>query len=157
MPKWLWPITLFLGTGLVCWSAGFFGTAMGGAVDIPIHDTYFVIDHGTWYWALALPMGTFGAIYWVFKALLKRSLDHGLGILHFACTLPVILFLAASPILTPLAASPSRYHEYTEFDFEGSWMDFNTHLSALLVMAAIGQVSFIINMVRSFLRPHSPI
>lgn len=109
------------------------------AMDIHLHDTYFVIDNQTYFTGLALTLALLGGLYMLCaRALTLRWLIW----LHVAIT---VLAIIATIILTLLQPMPDRDPGYSE------WINFDQYVAysrwyVIALMAFVGvQILFLIN------------
>jgi len=86
-----------------------------GALDIQVHDTYFVIAHFHMVMGVSAIFAMMAGVYHWFPRMYGRMMSNKLGYLHFWVTL-----IAAYGVFIPmyyvgLAGGPRRYYDYTEF------------------------------------------
>jgi len=132
------------------------------ALDIMLHDTYFVVAHFHIVMGMSAVFGMFAGVYHWFPKMFGRMLNTRLGYAHFWVTL-----IGAYGVFFPmhfvgLAGAPRRYYDYsayTEFDnhsFE-LMVDLNQVITTFAILAAIGQVIFLFNFFYSIFRgPKAP-
>ena len=148
------PAMLF-SIGLVSFfiSGGLTGIFLGNAaIDIPLHDTYFVVAHFHLVMASASFFGMLAGVYHWFPKMFGRMMDAKLGYVHFWLTF-VGVYLVFFPMhYIGIAGFPRRYYSWTTFDVFNSFTDLNTFVSvaALVVMAA--QFIFLFNFFYSIFR-----
>jgi len=154
---WQNPIAWFMIAALMLGLIGFF--IMGdAALDIPIHDTYFVVAHG--HLALVAVLFCLGCsmIYWAFARVLRRRLNAKLGFAHALLT-----FVGLQCIFFPLHfigldGAPRRHYEYTQFDPVGEsplWT-VNGMVTIAAAIFLVGQALFVFNALRTlFMEPQS--
>ena len=148
------PATLF-SIGLVSTfiSGGVTGLVLGdSALDINVHDTYFVIGHFHIVMGLSAIFGMFAGVYHWFPKLFGRMMNNKLGNIHFWITI-----VAAYGVFFPmhflgLAGVPRRYYTNSEFPMFDNLMDINTLITWCAIVAACGQLLFFLNFVYSALR-----
>lgn len=144
LPAWLFTITAVLAFLAVTYLTI---SLADSALDIPIHDTYFVLgtDHiGIW---MGLVFGVFGLCYWLYPKVFNRGLSPILGMLHFGLTVAGLLAFVAPFYL--MLSVPQRYYNYTEFE-AGTWppFDLNVWMTAGLLLFFFGQAVFLFNLIR---------
>ncbi|MEN9994780.1 MAG: hypothetical protein RL762_1437 [Bacteroidota bacterium] len=132
------------------------------ALDIMLHDTYFVVAHFHIVMGMSAVFGMFAGVYHWFPKMFGRMLNTRLGYAHFWVTL-----IGAYGVFFPmhfvgLAGAPRRYYDYSaysEFDnhsFE-LMVDLNQVITVFAILAAIGQVIFLFNFFYSIFRgPKAP-
>jgi len=131
-------------------SGGLTGIFLGNAtLDIPLHDTYFVVAHFHLVMGSAAICGMLCGVYHWFPKMFGRMMDEKLGYLHFWFT-----FIGAYLVFFPmhfmgLDGVPRRYYAFTEFAFMKEWLTVNTFVSWAAIIAALGQVAFLWNFFHS--------
>ena len=127
-------------------SGGITGLLLGNsAVDIALHDTYFVVAHFHIVMGAAAAFGLLAGIYHWFPKFFGRMMDTRLAYIHFWIT-----FIGIYLIFTPLhfigiAGFPRRYYAFTSFDAFGSFTDLNMFVSIVAVVAFLAQFIFLFN------------
>jgi cytochrome c oxidase subunit 1 len=132
------------------------------ALDIAVHDTYFVVAHFHIVMGMSAVFGMFGGVYHWFPKMYGRMMNTRLGYAHFWITI-----IGAYGVFFPmhfvgLAGAPRRYYDYSvygEFD-QGSldmMMDLNVIITVFAIFAALGQLLFLFNFFYSIYRgPKAP-
>jgi len=126
---------LFLIYGLL--SGIFLGNS---AIDIQMHDTYFVIAHFHIFILFSLIFAFYAIAYFVIPKMIKRKLNETLGLLHFALTTIGILSFICHPInYVGMAGVPRRYYRFENIDpaqyFENINMIFTLSLGTVIFLA----------------------
>ncbi len=127
------------------------------ALDIPIHDTYFVVAHFHIVMGLSAILGMFAGVYHWFPKLFLRMMNKKLGYAHFWIT-----FASAYAVFFPmhflgLAGVPRRYYSNTAFPIFDNLMDINEFVSVAAIIGAIAQLIFLFNFFYSIFRgPKAP-
>ncbi|MGK7396934.1 MAG: cytochrome c oxidase subunit I [Candidatus Cyclobacteriaceae bacterium M3_2C_046] len=119
------------------------------AIDIEIHDTYFIVAHFHLVMGSATFFGFFAGIYHWFPKMFGRMLNLKLGYLHFWLT-----FIGAYLIFFPMhylgmAGFPRRYYSFTSFDTFSAFTDLNSFISLAAILTFAGQLIFIYNLIYS--------
>src|SRR5207245_3016767 len=101
-------------------------------LDIPLHDTYFVVGHFHLIMVVAAIFGIFAATYYWFPKMFGRMMNETLGKLHFWLT-----FVGAYAIFMPMhyygmAAGLRRYSQGTEV----AWIQHLLPLQKFITIAA---------------------
>src|ERR1700710_2495971 len=131
-------------------SGGFTGIFLGNAaLDINLHDTYFVVAHFHLVMGSAAIFGMLAGVYHWFPKMFGKMMDEKLGYLHFWLT-----FIGAYLVFFPmhfmgLDGVPRRYYAFTEFVSMQRWLTVNTFITWAAIMAACAQVAFIYNFITS--------
>ncbi|MFM1791936.1 MAG: hypothetical protein RLZZ252_290 [Bacteroidota bacterium] len=148
------PAMLF-SIGLVSFfiSGGLTGIYLGNAaLDIQLHDSYFVVAHFHLVMGSAAIFGMFAGIYHWFPKMYGRMLNQNLGYFHFWLT-----FIAAYLVFFPmhfmgLAGVPRRYYMFTLVkDFE-IWGDTNKLITVAALVGGFAQLLFLYNFFYSMFR-----
>ena len=148
------PAMLF-SIGLVSFfiSGGLTGIYLGNAaMDIQLHDSYFVVAHFHLVMGSAAIFGMFAGIYHWFPKMFGRMMNNTLGYFHFWFT-----FISAYLVFFPmhfmgLAGVPRRYYQFTllkEFDV---WMDVNKLITVAAILGGIAQLFFLWNFFYSIFK-----
>ena len=148
------PAMLF-SIGLVSFfiSGGLTGIYLGNAaLDIPMHDSYFVVAHFHLVMGSSAIFGMFAGIYHWFPRMFGRMMNKTLGYFHFWITF-VTAYLVFFPMhFMGLAGVPRRYYQFTllpEFDV---WMDVNILITVSALIAGAAQLLFIYNFFYSIFK-----
>ena len=117
------------------------------AVDIHLHDTYFVISHGFVVGGVAAWFALMAVIYFAMARLLKRRLNDPLAYIHFWVT-----FLIAEWIYTPihyegLAGMPRRYMSYSNWNAYHQFSGMDTTYLLLTIMLMLAQLLLPLNIL----------
>lgn len=139
-------------------TGGLTGIILGdSALDIPVHDTYFVVGHFHIVMGLSGAFGMISGIYHWFPKLFGKMLDKNLGFIHFWVTI-----IAAYGVFFPmhflgLAGVPRRYYANTEFPMFDNMYDINELITIFAALAALAQGVFIFNVFYSIFKgPKAP-
>lgn len=141
------PAMLFA-IGLVSFfiSGGLTGIFLGNAaLDINLHDTYFVVAHFHLVMGSAAIFGMLSGIYHWFPKMFGRMMNAKLGYLHFWLT-----FISAYLVFFPmhfmgLDGVPRRYYAFTEFESMKEWLSVNVFITWSAILGAVAQVAFLYN------------
>jgi cytochrome c oxidase subunit 1 len=141
------PAMLFA-IGLVSFfiSGGLTGIFLGNAaLDINLHDTYFVVAHFHLVMGSAAIFGMLSGIYHWFPKMFGRLMNAKLGYLHFWLT-----FISAYLVFFPmhfmgLDGVPRRYYSFTEFESMNEWLSVNVFVTWSAILGAVAQVAFLWN------------
>jgi cytochrome c oxidase subunit 1 len=127
------------------------------ALDIMLHDTYFVVAHFHIVMGMSAVFGMFAGVYHWFPKMFGRMLNTRLGYAHFWVTL-----IGAYGVFFPmhfvgLAGAPRRYYDYSSYsEFDSNsfelMVDLNQVITMFAIIAAIGQVIFLFNFFYSIYR-----
>jgi cytochrome c oxidase subunit 1 len=122
------------------------------ALDINVHDTYFVVAHFHIVMGMSAIFGMFAGVYHWFPKLFGRMMNAKLGYLHFWATLVCSYGVFFPMHWVGLNGAPRRYYEYSNFPFLEETMDLNVLISIFAIIGAIFQGVFLFNFFYSALR-----
>ena len=148
------PAMLFA-IGLVSFfiSGGLTGIFLGNAaLDINLHDTYFVVAHFHLVMGSAAIFGMLAGVYHWFPKMFGRMMNEKLGYLHFWITF-ICAYLVFFPLhFLGLDGVPRRYYAFTEFEFMNKWLTVNVFVTWSAIIAALAQVAFLFNFFYSIFK-----
>jgi cytochrome c oxidase subunit 1 len=127
-------------------SGGLTGLFLGNAaLDINLHDTYFVVAHFHLVMGSASIFGMLCGVYHWYPKMFGRMMNEKLGYFHFWLT-----FIGAYLVFFPMHfmgvdGVPRRYYAFTEFAFMEKWMSVNLLVTWAAIIAGVGQVAFLVN------------
>lgn len=141
------PAMLF-SIGLVSFfiSGGLTGIFLGNsALDINLHDTYFVVAHFHLVMGSASFFGLMAGVYHWFPKFFGRMMDEKLGYIHFWLTF-VGVYLVFFPLhYIGIAGFPRRYYSFTNFDAFSTFTDLNSFVSIAAIITFGAQFIFLFN------------
>ena len=115
------------------------------ALDIQVHDTYFVVAHFHIVMGFSAVLGMLGGVYHWFPKMFGRMMNSKLGYIHFWCTLIGGYGVFFPMHFVGLAGAPRRYYQYSDYAmFEGIG-DLNWIISCFAIFAAASQGIFLFN------------
>jgi len=119
------------------------------ALDVNVHDTYFVVAHFHIVMGMSAIFGMLGGIYHWFPKMYGRMMNTKLGYVHFWFTL-VCGFGVFFPMhFVGMAGAPRRYYDYSEFPFLDWVMDLNPIISMFAIVGGAAQLLFLFNFFHS--------
>ncbi len=148
------PAMLFsIGLVSVFISGGVTGIILGNnALDIQLHDTYFVVAHFHIVMGSASFFGFMAGVYHWFPKMFGRMMDEKLGYVHFWLTF-IGIYLVFFPMhYTGIAGFPRRYYSHTSFDAFSTFTDLNMFISIAAIVTFLGQSIFAFNFIWSIFR-----
>lgn len=122
------------------------------ALDIAVHDTYFVVAHFHIVMGMSAIFGMFAGIYHWFPKMYGRMMNNKLGYAHFWLTIVCAYGVFFPMHFVGLAGAPRRYYEYTNFPMFDHVIDLNIVISVFAILAALAQVIFLYNFFYSIFR-----
>jgi len=134
-------------------SGGLTGIILGNsALDIQLHDTYFVVAHFHLVMGAAAFFGMFCGVYHWFPKMFGRMMDEKLGYLHFWLTF-IAVYLVFMPMhYVGIAGFPRRYYNWTGFETFNMFTDMNTFISIAAIFGFTAQFVFLFNFVYSIFK-----
>ncbi|MFM8913652.1 MAG: cbb3-type cytochrome c oxidase subunit I [Flammeovirgaceae bacterium] len=148
------PAMLF-SIGLVSFflTGGITGIFLGNsAVDIQLHDTYFVVAHFHLVMGSASFFGMMAGVYHWFPKMFGRMMDDKLGYLHFWLTF-VGVYLVFFPMhYIGIAGFPRRYYTWTAFETFSGFADLNMLVSIAAIVTLSAQFIFLFNFIYNIFR-----
>ncbi len=122
------------------------------ALDIPIHDNYFVVAHFHIVMGVSAILGMLAGVYHWYPKLFLRHMNKKLGYIHFWGT-----FISAYGVFFPmhflgLAGVPRRYYSNSAFPMFDNLVDINIFITCFAILAAIVQLVFLFNFFYSMFR-----
>jgi cytochrome c oxidase subunit 1 len=134
-------------------SGGVTGIALGNsAIDIQLHDTYFVVAHFHLVMGSASFFGMMAGVYHWFPKMFGRMMDEKLGYVHFWLTF-VGVYLVFFPMhYIGIAGFPRRYYSFTNFDAFSTFTDLNTFISIAAIITMMAQFIFLFNFFYSIFK-----
>lgn len=122
------------------------------ALDINVHDTYFVVAHFHIVMGMSAIFGMFAGIYHWFPRMYGRMMNTKLGYAHFWIT-----FICAFGVFFPmhyigLAGAPRRYYSYSEFPMFNGVVDLNIIVTFFAIIGGLAQILFTYNFFNSIWR-----
>jgi cytochrome c oxidase subunit 1 len=148
------PAMLF-SIGLVSFfiSGGLTGIYLGNAaLDIQLHDSYFVVAHFHLVMGSAAIFGMFAGIYHWFPKMYGRMMNDTLGYFHFWITF-ITAYLVFFPMhFMGLAGVPRRYYQFTLVEDFNVWMDVNKLITVSALIGGAAQLLFLYNFFYSIFK-----
>src|ERR1700737_1546849 len=113
-------------------------------LDIPLHDTAFVVGHFHLIMGVAAIFGMFGATYYWFPKMFGRMMNETWGKVNFWIT-----FVGTYPIFMPMhylgmAGHPRRYSQLTELAYLHNLVPVQTFMTYAAFITIAGQVIFVV-------------
>jgi cytochrome c oxidase subunit 1 len=134
-------------------SGGLTGIFLGNsAIDIQLHDTYFVVAHFHIVMGVAAFFGMFAGIYHWYPKMYSRFMNETIGKIHFWGTM-----IGAYAIFWPMhyigmAGVPRRYYSFDTFDAFKHFDAMNKFITIAAIIVFAIQILFVINFFYSIWR-----
>jgi cytochrome c oxidase subunit 1 len=114
-------------------------------LDIPVHDTYFVVAHFHIVMGLSAIFGMFAGVYHWFPKMYGKMMNKKLGYAHFWATLIGGYGVFFPMHFVGLAGAPRRYYSNTEFAFLDHVQDLNEVITIFAIIGGLAQLIFFFN------------
>ena len=155
-----WVATLYGGkiryTTPLLFSAGFVSLFITGgltgpilaqpALDVYLHDTYFVVAHFHLIMAMAGVFAIFSATYFWFPKMFGRMMNERLGRLHFWITLFGAYATFMPMHLLGIAGHPRRYSDLTGVQYVAAMAPLQKFVTVAAIVTLAGQAIFLVNL-----------
>ena len=134
-------------------SGGLTGIFLGNsALDIHLHDTYFVIAHFHIVMGVASFFGMFAGVYHRYPKMYGRYLNNTLAYIHFWVTI-VGAYLIFWPMhYEGLAGMPRRYYDYSGWESFKMFAGLNQFISFVAMVVFATQLLFVFNFFYSIFK-----
>ena len=148
------PAMLFaIGTVSLFITGGVTGIILGdSALDINIHDTYFVVAHFHIVMGASAIFGMFAGVYHWFPKMYGRMMNNKLGYIHFWITIVCVYGVFFPMHFMGLAGVPRRYYSNSFFEMFDVFNDMNVWITVFATLSSFVQFLFIINFFYSIFR-----
>ena len=122
------------------------------ALDINLHDTYFVVAHFHIVMGLSAVLAMFAGVYHWFPKMYGRMMNKKLGYAHFWLT-----FISGYGVFFPmhfmgLAGVPRRYYSNSEFPLFDAFIDMQVLITVFAIIGSLAQILFFFNFFYSMFR-----
>ncbi len=155
----IWKGNLQMNTAML-FSIGFVSTFITGgltgiilgdsALDINVHDTYFVVAHFHLVMGISALYGLFAGVYhWFPKMFEGRMLNKNLGYIHFWVTVVGAYGVFFPMHFIGMAGLPRRYYTNTAFPYFDDLTDVNVVITIFAFITAAAQLVFLYNFISS--------
>jgi len=134
-------------------TGGLTGIILGdSALDINVHDTYFVVAHFHIVMGASAIFGMFAGVYHWFPKMYGRMMNKKLGYLHFWLTIISVYGVFFPMHFIGLAGVPRRYYTNEAFPLFDGLQDINVSISMFAFLGGIAQCVFFFNFFYSIYR-----
>ena len=134
-------------------SGGLTGIWLGNsALDIHLHDTYFVIAHFHIVMGVASMFGMFAGIYHWFPKMYGKYLNNTMGYIHFWVTLAGAYLIFWPMHYEGLAGMPRRYYDYSIWESFKQFVELNRFISTVAMIVFAVQLLFLFNFFYSIFK-----
>jgi cytochrome c oxidase subunit 1 len=141
------PMLFALGFVSLFISGGISGPFLAQPVlDIPLHDTYFVVGHFHLIMGVASIFGIFGATYYWFPKMFGRMMSESLARWHFFVTLIGTYAIFMPMHYLGMAGHLRRYSQLTELNYLRGLVPLQTFMTYAAFITIAGQFIFLFNL-----------
>ena len=134
-------------------TGGLTGIILGdSALDINVHDTYFVVGHFHIVMGLFAIFGMFAGVYHWFPKMYGRMMNKKLGYAHFWLTIVAAYGTFFPMHYLGLAGLPRRYYSNSAFPMFDNLTDINEIVTICALIGAASQFLFLFNFFFSIFR-----
>ena len=134
-------------------TGGLTGIVLGdSALDINVHDTYFVVGHFHIVMGLSAIFGMFAGVYHWFPKMYGRMMNKKLGYAHFWLTIVAAYGTFFPMHYLGLAGLPRRYYSNSAFPMFDNLTDINEIVTICALIGAASQFLFLFNFFFSIFR-----
>ena len=131
-------------------TGGVTGLILGdSALDINVHDTYFVVAHFHLVMGISALYGMLAGIYHWFPKLFQRMMNKNLGYIHFWVTAICAYGVFFPMHFIGMAGLPRRYYTNSSFPLFDDLADTNTIITVFAIIGALIQIVFLYNFIHS--------
>lgn len=142
----------FIGTLFLIISLLAYFVIKDATLDIPVHDTYFVINHVAIVLSLCAIYYILGGIYHLSIFLIKRRTIKFLNILHLVFTSICLFFIYFPLFFLGLPRTPKRYYSNADTSIIDYVTDLNFIIQVSIYLFIIAQLIFITNIILTLLK-----
>ena len=134
-------------------SGGLTGIWLGNAaLDIYLHDSYFVVAHFHIVMGVASMFGMFAGVYHWFPKMYGRYLNNSLGYIHFWITIAGAYMIFWPMHYQGLAGMPRRYFDFSIWESFKQFAELNRFISTVAMIVFATQILFLINFFYSIFK-----
>ena len=119
------------------------------ALDIDVHDTYFVVAHFHLVMGISALYGLFPGVYHWFPKMFGRMMNKNLGYVHFWVTAVCAYGVFFPMHFIGMAGLPRRYYTNTAFPYFDDLADINVLITVFALVAGAAQIVFLYNFIHS--------
>ncbi len=134
-------------------AGGITGLVLGQtSLDLPMHDTYFVLAHFHLVMGVASIFGMFAATYFWFPKMFGRMMSESLGKIHFWITFVGVYCIFVPMHVMGLVGMPRRYAQFTEYTFLTRLHPLVVFVSIVAIITVLTQFLFYFNLIWSIFK-----
>ncbi|OZI06094.1 cytochrome c oxidase subunit I [Siphonobacter sp. BAB-5385] len=134
-------------------AGGVTGIILGNAaLDIQLHDTYFVVAHFHLVMGSASFFGLMAGVYHWFPKMYGRMMNDTLGYIHFWLSFIGVFCVFFPMHYIGIAGFPRRYYSFSTYDLTNSFADLNMFISIAAIVTFASQGLFAWNFFYSMFK-----
>lgn len=122
------------------------------ALDIHLHDTYFIVGHFHYTMAASVLLGGFAGIHYWFPKLFGRRMNDTLGVIHFFLTFILINVVFAAMMYVGLGGHPRRISDPSTYRFLDPFKPTNIMMYHAAMALGLSQLIFAWNFFYSLFK-----
>ena len=122
------------------------------ALDVAVHDTYFVVGHFHIVMGMSAIFGMFAGVYHWYPKMFGTMMNTKLGYTHFWLTIVCGYGVFFPMHFVGLAGSPRRYYDESQFAYLDGVADLQPIISVFAIIGSIAQVLFLFNFFYNIFR-----
>ena len=115
------------------------------ALDVSVHDTYFVVGHFHIVMGMSAIFGMFAGVYHWYPKMFGTMMNTSLGYVHFWLTIVCGYGVFFPMHFVGLAGSPRRYYDESHFAFLDGVADLQPIISVFAIIGSLAQIVFLFN------------
>ena len=118
-------------------------------LDIPLHDTAFVVGHFHLIMGVAAIFGMFAGTYYWFTKMFGRMMNETWARIHFVITLVGTYCIFMPMHYLGMAGQPRRYSQFTELAYLQHLLPLNRFITYAAIITVLAQFIFLFNLIHS--------
>lgn len=119
-------------------------------IDLPLHDTYFVVAHFHLVMGVAAIFGMFAGTYYWFPKMFGRLMNETVGKIHFWITLVGVYCIFFPMHFMGIVGQPRRYSEITTYKFLADMPPLHLFITITSIITIAAQLLFVFNVYWSW-------
>jgi cytochrome c oxidase subunit 1 len=134
-------------------AGGITGLVLGQtSLDLPMHDTYFVLAHFHLVMGVASIFGMFAATYFWFPKMFGRFMSETMGKIHFWITFIGVYCIFVPMHVMGIVGMPRRFAQFTEYTFLTRLHPLVVFVSIVAIITVLTQFLFYFNLIWSIFK-----
>ena len=151
--RFVTPMLFAIGFVSLFVAGGITGIVLGQtSLDLPMHDTYFVLGHFHLVMGVAAIFGMFAGVYFWFPKMFGRMMNERLGRIHFWVTFVGVYAIFIPMHIMGIVGMPRRYAQFTEYKFLETLHPLVVFVTIAVFVTAAIQIVFLVNFIWSLFK-----